>query len=279
MRFPRAGESSSRQRYDGAMPHQTLNGYSVISVDRLSSQGKQAFDDDHFKGSYLDLQQSQDVLARKKGRSTARGRKFRQPRLPETTNADKFDAKTDPYEVDPEGTMYFLELFFHHRNASPYVIWPREHFFTWTRSRRNKSLDDVMVLYAIMAFGSAFSLDPTGREIGEKCYQVAYSLERDRLDQPSLQLMQARSALLLYNFARGNFEGTFEYTAHAIRTATSMRYTDENRVSDIEAGQDIFDFDMNASQIKECRRRSFYITYFIDVSTMFNPCYKSLTVP
>lgn len=180
-------------------------------------------------------------------------------------SADKFNSRIDPYDADPEATMYFLELFFHHRNASPYVTWPRNHFFAWTRNCRTKSPDDIMILYALMALGSVFSLENNAKDIGERCYQVAYSLERERADRPSLQMMQARSALLLFNFAKGNFEGTFEYTAHSIRTATSMRYTDENRLADVDGNQDAYDFEMNAAQLKECRRRSFYITYFIDV--------------
>ncbi|KAL9088852.1 MAG: hypothetical protein Q9159_002815 [Coniocarpon cinnabarinum] len=266
---PSRSESSARQRYDQGVPHQTLNGYSTITNNRLGSQGVQS-DEDWSKGKYQDLQGTQSTLERKKGRQTPRGRKFRQPPLPETANSEVFHASVDPYEADGETTLYFLDLFFHHRNASPYAIFPREHFFDWTRRCTTKSADDIMVVYALMAFGSAFSQDPRGRHIGQHCYQIAYALERDRVDQPSLQLMQARSALLLYNFARGNFEGTFEYTAHAIRTALSMRYSDENRISEVDEDRKIHDFDMNATQLKECRRRSFFVTYFIDRYNSFS---------
>ena len=256
--------SPARQRYEIGVPHETLNGYRP-SVDRFEGR-RNGLDEESVAGPHLEPGDSQVSLGRKRGKAHKGGRKFTQPPLPAQLDAERFHQRIDPYDADPETTIYFLKLFFHHRNASPYVIWPREKFLGWTRDCRSKSPDDLMVLYALMAFGSIFSLDQTAKDIGEKCYKVAFALERERADQPSLQMMQARSALLLFNFAKGNFEGTFEYTAHAIRTATSMRYTDENRVSDINEEQSTFDFDMNASQIKECRRRSFYITYFIDVS-------------
>ena len=255
--------SPIRQRYEMGTPHQTMNNYHT-AFGRFEERHS-VFTDDTLQGSSSDLQDSQLALGRKKGKQM-RGRKFLQPHFPEHLTTDKFNNRTDPYEADAEATMYFLELFFHHRNSSPYVIWPRNRFFEWTRNCKTKSIDDLMILYALMALGTIFSQEPGTNEIGDKCYDIAYSLERERANQPSLQMMQARGALLLFNFARGNFEGTFEYTAHAIRTATSMRYTDENRVADIDETVTKYDFDMNAAQIKECRRRSFYITYFIDVS-------------
>lgn len=209
-------------------------------------------------------------IARRRTKQSSKGRNFSSPRSPQRVNAASYDMKSDPYLVDPEATIYFLELFFYYRNKGPYLAIPREPFLLWVRGARDKSVDDRMMLYSCMAFGSIYALDSSLRDCGATFYEIAFQLERQRSAGSSLQLVHARMAIVFYAFARGEFESAFEYTANAVRGLTMLRYQDENNVQAVADDKSSHEYGMNAEQLRECRRRTFWVVYMLDRYNSFS---------
>lgn len=204
--------------------------------------------------------------SKRKSKQPARGRIFRGPRPPPNVDVEVFDHNVDPYEADPDVTLYYLNLYFYYRAKGPYAAIPREHFLDWVQNCREKTVDDRMAIYAMMALGSVFGADKALKDAGRPIYELAYRLERERTTVFTLQLVHTRSALVLYHFAVGEFESAYEYTANAVRAATMLRYQDEYHIKNIDEQNALHEYGMATDQLKECRRRTFWVVYLFDVS-------------
>lgn len=232
----------------------------IAPLPHAAERGQRYFQDLH--------ETSGPVPAKRKSKKPASGRIFRGPKPPTAeVDPERFDPYMDPYACDAEVTIYYLELYFYYRASGPYEAVPREHFLEWVKNGEPKSVDDRMAIYAMMALGSCFGADKELKQAGRPIYEIAFRLERERTTAFTLQLVHARSALVLYHFAVGEFESAYEYTANAVRAATMLRYQDEYHIKEnIDEDVELHEYNMRIDMLKECRRRTFWVVYLFDVS-------------
>lgn len=239
----------------------------------LSGQTPNGSRGENGRGFFSDLTVSSGPPApsiRRRAKQSTKGRQFSSPRAPPRIDPSVFTPQVDPYLADPEATIYFLELLFYFRNKGPYNAIPREPILTWVRATRDKSIDDLMMIYACMAFGARFAIDNDIKDCGKTFHDIAYQLERQRTSRYSLQLIHTRTALIFYFFSLGDFESAFEYTANAVRALTMLRYQDENTIASVPEDKTTHEYGMTAQQLRECRRRTFWVVWMVDRYNSFS---------
>lgn len=172
----------------------------------------------------------------------------------------------DPYEADPELTSHLLGLYFTHIGSATYCIFPRQHFTAWVETCRKKSRDDHMLLYSVLAMGSIFATDLEKRSFGKQFAGIATYATEKRFGKFSLQLCQGRLMLALYNFARGKATEAWDFCGSALRAISALKLNTEEGVKDIPDDTDL-DFGFDRSTLEECRRRTFWSGFLMDVSS------------
>ncbi|OCL09486.1 hypothetical protein AOQ84DRAFT_431293 [Glonium stellatum] len=169
----------------------------------------------------------------------------------------------DPYEADPGLTSSLLNLYFTHIGSATYCIFPPQHFTAWVETCREKSHDDRMLLYSVLAMGSVFATDSGERSVGKQFAGIAaYATER-RFGRFSLQLCQSRLMLALYNFARGKATEAWDFCGLALRAISALKLNTEEGVKDIPDDIDL-DFGFDRLTLEECRRRTFWSGFLMD---------------
>ncbi|RAH48420.1 Zn(II)2Cys6 transcription factor [Aspergillus brunneoviolaceus CBS 621.78] len=176
------------------------------------------------------------------------------------------DWNTDPYEADPELTVHYIESYFTYVNDRLYYIFPRKRFLLWLRASHTKSLEDNMLLYAMMALGSVFSDRPDRMLAMRKYARIArYAVEHGRHNL-SLQLAQSHIILSLWYYAIGALVQSWDAAGAAVRTVCGLRYN-------VEAGGVIVDqnqaceYGLHPQALIECRRRTFWVAFIKDRTT------------
>ncbi|KAI9726085.1 MAG: hypothetical protein M1828_002093 [Chrysothrix sp. TS-e1954] len=181
-----------------------------------------------------------------------------------TVEHHKFKWGEDPYAIDPDVTMHFLELFFANRASRAYVVVPPTQFMSWVKTCRNKSPDDRMVVYAFAALGSIFTQNEALRNLGMRFGRIAEKAETARADHFTLQLAQTRAHIALFFFGIGRFETAFNHTQTARRAVQMLGYYQERTVCKIPENSQEFEYGLNGVQLMEARRRTFWVTYLLD---------------
>lgn len=184
----------------------------------------------------------------------------------EAIDTSRFNADLDPYQVNPELTMSLIEAWFRHRGDGPHLIVPSDCFRNWIRTCEQKTEDDKMLLYALMALGSLFCRNPWHRATSAALANIAELAEAQRLGVFSLQLAQTRGALVLYHYAKGNRDRQHDYVAKAVMAVKALQYHDEAGVRKGLERRHSYEYGMSAIQLAECRRRTFWTIYLFDVS-------------
>lgn len=171
----------------------------------------------------------------------------------------------DPYEVDPEVTMHYIETYFIHINAATYRIFPRNLFLHWLTTKTAKSPNDLMLIYTMLALGSIFSSRPERKHEGSLFNKVAnYAVEKN-LGNYSLQLVQSRLLLAFYHFSTGDTQKAWDYGGMGFRVASGLKLNLEEGATDI-TDDDGMEYGLNRHALAECRRRTFWSAYMMDVS-------------
>jgi Fungal specific transcription factor domain len=179
----------------------------------------------------------------------------------------EFDWETDPYEAYPELVDHLMDLYFKHINSTIYCMFPRKAFRKWLKSG-DKSPDDRMLIYTMLTLASRFSTDPDRKTLSKNLKTTAqYALEH-RNTKFSLQLVQSRIAYSLYCFAANNSNEAYEYCGAGIRAALAMRLNIDDGAGDLP-DDGTFEYGLNRHAIAECRRRTFWSVYLMDVSQYF----------
>lgn len=182
-------------------------------------------------------------------------------------NVHSFNWGNDPYEVDPEVTMHYIETYFIHINAATYRIFPRKLFLKWVKTETAKSPDDLMILYTMLAMGSVFSSKAERKHEGSLFNKIArYAVEKNH-GKYSLQLVQSRLLLAFYHFSLGEPHKAWDYGGMAFRVASGLKLNLEEGVTDI-SDDDLMDYGLNRHALAECRRRTFWSAYMMDVSSL-----------
>lgn len=183
----------------------------------------------------------------------------------ESMGVHSFDWANDPYQVDPEITMHYVETYFIHVNAATYRLFPRKLFLDWVRGETVKSPDDLMLIYTILAMGSIFSSRTERKHEGSLFGKIArFAVERNHGNY-SLQLIQSRLLLAFYHFSMGDAHKAWDYGGMGFRVVSGLRLNVEDGITDI-GDDDILDYGLNRHALEECRRRTFWSAYIMDVS-------------
>jgi hypothetical protein len=192
-----------------------------------------------------------------------------QPPIFELTDASDLaaaDRTMDPYPISPL-TMEYLDLYFAHINQAIYTMLPKAPFLKWVRGCHEKTLDDKMILYTLMGMGCRFSARKESVAHGKRFLQIARDAEQNSFGKFTLQLVQVRLLLALLNFSLGNFSDAWDHCGTAVRAACGLKYNSEQGVTSQSQLLDL-EYGLNGRTLAECRRRTFWSAYVMDVSTL-----------
>lgn len=187
--------------------------------------------------------------------------------IPGNMNTHSFDWGNDPYEVDPDITMHYVETYLIHVNSATYRMFPRDLFTKWLVNEKSKTQDDLMLIYTMLAMGSVFSSRTERKHEGSLFGKIArYAVERNHGNY-SLQLIQSRLLLAFFHFSMGDAHKAWDYGGMGFRVTSGLRFNLEEGVTDI-SDDDVMDYGLNRYALEECRRRTFWAAYMMDVSAV-----------
>lgn len=169
---------------------------------------------------------------------------------------------TSPYDTDEELVMELMKMYFANINSSTYDMFPEKPFMEWLSNRSaDKSKDDLMLIYTMLALATVFSTNPEHKQIGEAYAAISrYACDNRHF---SLQLVQSRLLLAMYYYANNNPNDSWDFCGSALRAATGMKLNQEiEKTEDNE--RDVFPFNLNRHGFAECRRRTFWSAFIID---------------
>lgn len=178
---------------------------------------------------------------------------------------------TDPYEADPEPTTHYIENYFTYVNDCLYPIFPQKRFILWLKSCQTKSLDDKMLLYWMLAMGCIFS-DRSDKVVILKKYSrtARYAVEHIQ-NTLTLQLAQSRIIMSLWYYVIGATLKAWDSIGAAIRTVSGLSYNFESLGVIVDQSQGC-EYGLHPQALIECRRRTFWVAYLMDVSTSCQYC-------
>ena len=170
---------------------------------------------------------------------------------------------SDPYQVDPKLTEYYLNEYFDNVNIITYCMFPRVPFMKWVKNCGSKSVWDKMLIYGMLAHGSVFASNSQKKAHGVVFSDIAHQAVSQCAGVFNLQVVQTRMVLSLYNFALGNSATAWDFAGAAIRAACGMRLNFEDGVNDVKDEQ-AMDYGFSRAVLVECRRRTFWSAYIMD---------------
>lgn len=186
-----------------------------------------------------------------------------------------FAWQTDPYELDSDLTLYYITEFFSHIDRTVSCILALRPFMRWVKTCTAKSLADKMLLYAILAMGSALTRRPERNNHHTLFLDIVNEAVLKSGDSFSLQLVQTRLILALLAFSQGQYNRAWVYCGCAMRTAFGLKLNTEEGIRTI-GDDDEMTFGFDQATLIECRRRTFWSVYIIDC---FNGCFSTPVIP
>lgn len=174
-----------------------------------------------------------------------------------------FSWEADPCEVHRGLTLYYVGKCLSHVDSKAYCTLPRKKFTSWVENCCAKSLEDKMLLYAILALGTVFA-----RRAGRDAHRSAFlSIVHDAIlkggDRLSLQLIQTRLILASLSFSQGEYNRAWDFCGAALRTAFGLGYNTEEGVHTVSDPEHL-DFGLDLTTLIECRRRTFWSAYIMN---------------
>lgn len=186
--------------------------------------------------------------------------------------------ETDPYHSDPVRASKLLHTYFDYRDSSVCCVLPRESFWHWVRNSCNRSRDEKVLLYAVLALGSLFSPDVDLKETGARFANLGRTAEKDISCQHSLPLALARLHLAFYHFANGNGEQSCYFIHASCRTLNALQLNVQEGIMNVPADPAFWDFGLNRVELIECRRRVFWLGYLTEVCVLSSSSHNSLLI-
>ena len=185
---------------------------------------------------------------------------------PPATN--RFSWKADPYQLDRDLTLHYINKYFNHVDSAATCILPRKAFLQWVKECTTKSMADKMLLYAIMTMGTVFAQRPDSKHHQDLFVDITNCAIMKSGDDFSLPLVQAKLILAQFAFSQGQYNQACEFCGSALRAAFSLKFNTEEGVGAAGDGGRL-EFGLNFAALKECRRRTFWAAYIMDC---FNSC-------
>ena len=164
-----------------------------------------------------------------------------------------FSCHNDPSLVDDGLTMLYTKEYFKYINSHVYSLFPKKAFLRWVKQCRTKSLNDNMLLYAILAAGTAFS-EHTNHEIHHDQFINVAEVSLDRSSGSELQVVQTLLILSMLKYSCGELEKSRALSMAAIRMAYATQLNEEVQV-------DKPNFELDLANHLECRRRTFWLAF------------------
>lgn len=186
--------------------------------------------------------------------------------LPSAQDARMRDA--DPYRHKPQESLYLLDLFFTHQMPSNHFLFPRSNFMRWVQDAPSKSPDEVMVTYSMLTLGSCFAdgFSPFARECAERADRAVSG----QFGRSSLCLIQCRLILAMFHKLQGREDVACDHFGLALRALGTERLNSEQGCAVDRTQPQSLCFDLSAEQMSECKRRTFWTAFLLDVSTSVN---------
>lgn len=186
---------------------------------------------------------------------------------------DALGLEADPYDVEPEQTMKYLELYFEHINQSPYGMFPQRTFLEWVKQEKDKCQNERMLLYTMITMGSIYAEDPNA-QFSRICADIATSAVNSKIGRYSLPLVQSRLILAIYNFSRGKEGLAWDYCGFAFRVIGAIRLNTEEGCGDIAREHPRPYYTMPTDQLVEVARRTYWAAYILDVGPSHSVQYE-----
>jgi len=171
------------------------------------------------------------------------------------------DWQVNPYIANRALVTELTSVFFKYAPETTYSMFPEGPFTSWILSSKEKSLDDLMVIYTILALGTVFS--PKLEHKAQGIQYAAISRYACQNRHFSIQLVQSRAMLALYYFAINNPNDAWDVCGSALRAASGLRLNVEFEQSE-DAFLKTFPYGLNRAGYAECRRRTFWSCYITD---------------
>lgn len=167
----------------------------------------------------------------------------------------------NPFTIQPALASSLLEQFCKHVPETTYCMFPSGPFKAWALSSSEKSLDDLMLLYTVLALGTIFSPNPSHKALGIQYASISrYACTNSQF---SLQLVQSRLLLAIYYFAINNPKDTWDFCGAAMRAASGLKLNLELENSD-DRFLATFPYGLSRAGFAECRRRTFWCAFLMD---------------
>lgn len=176
------------------------------------------------------------------------------------------DAEPDVYQFDPHGTQALLRLYFEFHDIDLTCVLPRETIWRWLHTTSQRTHDERVVLYAMLALGSLYTTDAVLMHVGSRYAALASQAEKEVASRLSLPLALARLHLAFYHFASGNREVSCYYIHSAFRTITALQLNVHEGILNFPNNVARHELGLNGVEMIECRRRVFWLGYLTEVS-------------
>jgi len=170
--------------------------------------------------------------------------------------------RTDPYVTDPHSIMAVVSQFFAHVDSTMILqILPERSTKAWVAgSAHRKSLEDLMLLYSILAVGVTLSGGP--KHIASEYAQVAHYGQK-KTTTSCLQVAQSRILLAVYYISAARPRDALEVMSGAAATVSGLQLNlelDKTR----EARLPTFPLGLNRAGYSESRRRALWSLFMLE---------------
>lgn len=169
--------------------------------------------------------------------------------------------QTNPYATQPELVTTLVDVFFKYVPETAHCILPEKLFKAWVLSHSQKSVDDLMLIYTILALATVFSPNTEHKHLGGQFAAISrYACDSRHF---TLQLVQSRLLLSLYYFAINNPNDAWDFCGSALRAASGLKLNLEMDKTD-DAYLQTYPYGLTRIGYAESRRRTFWSAYLID---------------
>ncbi len=165
----------------------------------------------------------------------------------------QFACDIDPFLVNPRITLHYIKEYFKHVNSHIYVLYQPRTFLRWVEHCQTKTTSDMMLLYAILAAGAAFSSTKT-YDMYQYQFKNITEVALDRNMGADLQAVQSQLLLSMVDHSLGQVDRARELSVAAIHMAYKAGLSEETKTDGPM-------FDMDLASHLECRRRTFWLAF------------------
>ena len=191
-----------------------------------------------------------------------------QLRKEDAGNSSDWDVGKDPYLLDPHLTLQSVSSCLMSYNSFFSEVFPPKAFLHWVQTSASKKREEIMVLYAMIAMG----LQCTDKAENESKSTLFFGIAKESLERnatiSSVHLVQARLLISEYLTATGDANGGIDFIGSATSAALNQRLNIEREEQLSSGDRDLGTYGLNHHAWAECRRRTFWFAFLLDVSEL-----------